>query len=105
MFSILLSLFYLFQAVLGAAAAEPAELISIPKRQGGYYWQNWSEGNGNWDCRNGNGGSYSVTWSGRSGGFVCGKGWNYGGDRYVHSPIFNYLPPSPVLSQPCHHAE
>ncbi|KAF2276873.1 glycoside hydrolase, partial [Westerdykella ornata] len=49
----------------------------------GYYWSNWSEGNGNWDCRNGAGGQYSVTWSGQNGGFVCGKGWRNGGARVV----------------------
>ncbi|KAI1815651.1 xyn11C [Poronia punctata] len=49
----------------------------------GYYWSNWSEGSGNWQCADTGGGSYSVQWSGSDGGFVCGKGWNYGGGRSV----------------------
>lgn len=56
---------------------------TLETRQGYYYWSNWSEGTGNWRCVNGAGGSYTATWSGNNGGFVCGKGWNPGGSRYV----------------------
>lgn len=63
----------------------PAALVEhdglIGPRQGGYFWSYWSEGNGNFNCNNGAGGSYTVDWSG-NGGFVCGKGWNPGGPRY-----------------------
>ncbi|KAI1073644.1 concanavalin A-like lectin/glucanase domain-containing protein [Whalleya microplaca] len=71
--------------------AAPAELIrsgdditsvDIQPRQGGYYYSFWSEGGGNFRCTNEAGGQYSVTWSG-NGGFVCGKGWSYGGSRAV----------------------
>ncbi|KAK5636594.1 hypothetical protein RRF57_012306 [Xylaria bambusicola] len=55
---------------------------TLEARQG-YYWSFWSEGSGNWNCRNGAGGSYTATWSGNNGGFVCGKGWNQGGSRIV----------------------
>jgi endo-1,4-beta-xylanase len=47
----------------------------------GYIWSYWSEGSGNWRCNNGQGGSYTATWSGNNGGFVCGKGWSPGGNR------------------------
>lgn len=63
-----------------AALAEHDGLIG-PRQQGGYFWSYWSEGNGNFNCNNGAGGSYTVNWSG-NGGFVCGKGWNPGGPRY-----------------------
>lgn len=83
----------LFAGVL-AAPAEPveprdpeaeaeAELVSIEARQGGYYFQNWSEGGSNIRCVNGQGGSYSATWNSK-GGFVCGKGWRSGGARSVY---------------------
>ncbi|RYP21876.1 hypothetical protein DL765_001952 [Monosporascus sp. GIB2] len=48
---------------------------------GQYFWSYWSEGNGNFVCNNGGGGSYTARWSG-NGGFVCGKGWNPGTGRY-----------------------
>jgi hypothetical protein len=54
----------------------------LSPRQGGYYFQNWSEGGSNIRCNNGNGGSYTANWNSK-GGFVCGKGWSYGGNRLV----------------------
>jgi endo-1,4-beta-xylanase len=81
---LLFTALFLLPGVLSA----PAELIQVSKRQGSYYWSNWSEGNGNWNCRNEAGGKYSVTWSGKSGGFVCGKGWTRGGNRFVF-----FIPP------------
>nr|AHE13926.1 endo-1,4-beta-xylanase B [Achaetomium sp. Xz-8] len=48
----------------------------------GYYFQNWSEGGSNVRCQNGGGGSYTVSWNSK-GGFVCGKGWSYGGSRTI----------------------
>lgn len=85
---LLLATIFLVPSVLSA----PAELVQLSERQGGYYWSNWSEGNGNWNCRNEAGGKYSVTWSGKNGGFVCGKGWRNGGNRSV--PHFLILPQS-----------
>lgn len=60
------------QAVEARDIASPAA--------GPYFWSFWKEGNGNFRCNNGAGGSYTATWSGR-GGFVCGKGWSPGGSR------------------------
>ncbi|KAL2163838.1 hypothetical protein VTH06DRAFT_5897 [Thermothelomyces fergusii] len=55
---------------------------TLNPRQGGYYFQNWSEGGSNIRCNNGYGGSYTADWNSR-GGFVCGKGWSYGGNRVI----------------------
>jgi len=52
----------------------------VESRQGGYYFQNWSEGGSNIRCQNGQGGSFSANWNSK-GGFVCGKGWSGGGGR------------------------
>ena len=60
---------------------ESDDLIG-PRQFGGYFWSYWSEGGGSFNCNNGAGSSYTVDWSG-DGGFVCGKGWNPGGPRYV----------------------
>jgi endo-1,4-beta-xylanase len=49
-------------------------------RQNGYIFSNWHEGNIQYSCNNGYGGSYTVNWQG-TGGFVCGKGWSPGGSR------------------------
>jgi endo-1,4-beta-xylanase len=73
-------LLFSFSLLFSSVFAAPAELINISKRQG-YYWQNWSEGSGSWNCQSGNAGAYSVTWNGNNGGFVCGKGWQGGGAR------------------------
>jgi endo-1,4-beta-xylanase len=59
------------------------ETRDLERRQGGYYFQNWSEGGSNIRCGNGAGGLYTAQWNSR-GGFVCGKGWNpAGGARCV----------------------
>ncbi|KAL2151726.1 hypothetical protein VTH82DRAFT_6824 [Thermothelomyces myriococcoides] len=57
---------------------------TLNPRQGGYYdyFQNWSEGGSNIQCINGQGGSYTADWN-SGGGFVCGKGWSYGGNRVI----------------------
>jgi len=52
----------------------------LQARQGGYYFQNWSEGGSNIRCQNGAGGTFSANWNSK-GGFVCGKGWSGGGAR------------------------
>ncbi|KAF2744679.1 glycoside hydrolase family 11 protein, partial [Sporormia fimetaria CBS 119925] len=64
-------------------------------RQGNYYWSNWSEGQGNWNCRNEAGGRFSVTWSGNNGGFVCGKGWRGGSGNRVIRFQGSYTPTGP----------
>jgi endo-1,4-beta-xylanase len=79
--------------LLSGAIAAPAEQVraygpepegnSLEARQGGYYFQNWSEGGSNIRCVNGAGGLYTATWNSK-GGFVCGKGWRGGGARCVH---------------------
>jgi endo-1,4-beta-xylanase len=78
LFSFLAVATALIAGVLSSPAPAPAKLL---ERQG-YYWSAWQEGSGNYNCKNGNGGSYSVTWQGKTGGFVCGKGWSPGGSRY-----------------------
>jgi endo-1,4-beta-xylanase len=47
----------------------------------GYYYSFWSDGAAQVTYTNGSGGSYSVTWSGNTGNFVGGKGWNPGAAR------------------------
>jgi endo-1,4-beta-xylanase len=50
---------------------------------GGYYYSFWTDGAGSVTYTNGNGGQYSVTWSGNQGNFVGGKGWNPGASRAI----------------------
>ncbi|KAK4140746.1 concanavalin A-like lectin/glucanase domain-containing protein [Dichotomopilus funicola] len=66
---------------------------TINPRQGGYYFQNWSEGGSNIQCNNGQGASYTANWNSQ-GGFVCGKGWSYGGERTItYSGTYNATGP------------
>ncbi|KAK3312020.1 concanavalin A-like lectin/glucanase domain-containing protein [Apodospora peruviana] len=66
---------------------------AIEARQGGYYFQNWSEGSSNIRCSNGAGGSFSANWNSK-GGFVCGKGWQGGGARTIkYSGTYNATGP------------
>jgi hypothetical protein len=70
-------------AVLAAPAPADDGPVAISSRQwggGGYAFSDWHEGNIQYSCQNGDGGSYTVNWSG-TGGFVCGKGWSPGGER------------------------
>ena len=52
------------------------------QRQGGgggqFTMENWTDGTAKVSCRGGNGGAYTVSWSGNKGNFVCGKGYNTG---------------------------
>ncbi|KAL1837786.1 hypothetical protein VTJ49DRAFT_3396 [Mycothermus thermophilus] len=88
----------LLAAAPGALAAPmpgPQTLTehTLAPRQGGYYFQNWSEGGSNIRCINGPGGSYTANWNSR-GGFVCGKGWSYGGNRVIrYSGSYNATGP------------
>ncbi|PGH11042.1 hypothetical protein AJ79_05084 [Helicocarpus griseus UAMH5409] len=72
---ILLSAISLIQGVSSSSELAP--------RQGNYFYSYWSEGNGRFNCPNGPGGQFSADWSG-NGGFVCGKGWNPGGNRVIN---------------------
>lgn len=44
----------------------------------GFYWSFWTDTEGNAQMTDGAGGEYSVEWSGDSGNFVAGKGYNPG---------------------------
>ncbi|KAM7214136.1 Concanavalin A-like lectin/glucanase domain containing protein [Rhypophila decipiens] len=67
--------------VMGPERA-PETDSALEARQGGYYFQNWSEGGSNIRCNNGGGGSFSANWNSK-GGFVCGKGWQGNGVRTI----------------------
>ncbi|KAI0025802.1 xyn11C [Xylariomycetidae sp. FL0641] len=85
---VILATVLLVQGVLSAPVPDDAprpveELIARGnERRQGYYWSFWQEGSGSHNCQQGSGGSYTAKWSG-GGGFVCGKGWSYGGNRAV----------------------
>ncbi|CAG7851005.1 Endo-1,4-beta-xylanase xynf11a Short=Xylanase xynf11a; AltName: Full=1,4-beta-D-xylan xylanohydrolase xynf11a; Flags: Precursor [Serendipita indica DSM 11827] len=82
-------------AAVGVFAADPVEKreekptvvarAGTPSSTGyhnGYYYSFWTDGAGNVYYTNGNGGSYSVSWSG-NGNWVGGKGWNPGSARNI----------------------
>lgn len=48
---------------------------------GGYYYSFWTDGAGDVTYTNGDGGEYSVVWTGDNGNFVGGKGWSTGSAR------------------------
>ena len=66
--------------ILPSRNAQKETSNEIVTRQGGYYFQNWSENGSNIRCNNGAGASYTASWNSK-GGFVCGKGYNVGGSR------------------------
>jgi endo-1,4-beta-xylanase len=71
--------------LLGAVAA-PADLVERQRGGGGggnFYSSYWTDNGEKVNYKNGAGGEFSVTWSGTQGNFVCGKGWNSGGTRFV----------------------
>ena len=39
-----------------------------------FSFENWTDGKAKVNCKSGKGGSYTVSWSGNKGNFVCGKG-------------------------------
>ncbi|KAF2264778.1 concanavalin A-like lectin/glucanase [Lojkania enalia] len=93
-----------FSAILAAVAlipgafTAPAKFVQLEKSDttgllAATFWTSWSEGGSNVRCTNGQGGSYSTSWSGR-GGFVCGKGWSRGGSMTVnYSGTYNATGP------------
>jgi endo-1,4-beta-xylanase len=81
-FSSLLAAGLCASGAFAAPAAEPAA-ASLQPRFDGNGFNNWSEGGSNIRCVNGQGGSFTANWNSK-GGFVCGKGWNGQGARYVH---------------------
>jgi endo-1,4-beta-xylanase len=71
-----------------SAVASPVQLISrqggTPSSTGtnnGFYYSFWTDGQATVTYTNGDGGSYSVEWSGNQGNWVGGKGFNPGGPR------------------------
>ena len=86
----------LASAAVAAPGPQPNPDSDLEARQG-YYFQNWSEGSSNIRCNNGGGGGFTANWSSK-GGFVCGKGWSYGGARYLPNP-----PLLPIVHTEPHH--
>lgn len=67
-------------------AGEVLDVRSTPSStgtSGGYYYSFWTDGSGDVTYTNGNGGQFSVSWSGGQGNFVGGKGWNPGSARTI----------------------
>lgn len=74
-----------FSSELSARAGTP----SSTGTHNGFYYSFWTDGGGNVNYANGNGGSYSVNWQ-NVGNFVGGKGWNPGSARTItYSGSFN----------------
>jgi endo-1,4-beta-xylanase len=71
-------------SALPSALSEIGDFVDhneLAARQGSFYSSNWNDGTAKVNYKSGSGGSYSVTWSGDKGNFVCGKGYNPGGAR------------------------
>lgn len=75
-------------AVSGAVAKPVGELAirqgGTPSSTGtnnGFYYSFWTDGAATVTYTNGEGGSYSVEWSGNQGNWVGGKGWQTGSAR------------------------
>ena len=49
----------------------------------GFYYSFWTDGASQVTYTNGDGGRYSVEWSGNAGNWVGGKGWSTGSDRAI----------------------
>lgn len=81
-------LLLLFVTAALGVLAEVADTVAEygPRKRQGYYWSNWSDGGEQVSCKNGAGATYTATWKGTKGNFVCGKGWNPGSARYDTIP-------------------
>ena len=87
MFSLSVLLLGFSAAARVLAAPTSLAVRNTPNSSGtnsGFYYQFWSDGNGDVTYTNGAGGEYSVTWNG-NGDFTAGKGWNPGSARYESS--------------------
>ncbi len=69
-------------AAVPSASSELGNLADsqLVKRQRGgggrFSTENWTDGTAKVNCKPGSGGSYSVSWTGNKGNFVCGEGYN-----------------------------
>jgi endo-1,4-beta-xylanase len=61
-------------SLLQARAGTP----SATGTHNGYYYSWWTDGAATAYYTNGNGGQYTIQWSGNAGNLVGGKGWNPG---------------------------
>jgi endo-1,4-beta-xylanase len=78
-------------ALLAASGALAKPIGGLAIRQGstpsstgtnnGFYYSFWTDGLSQVTYTNGDGGSYSVEWSGNQGNWVGGKGWATGSAR------------------------
>ncbi|KAL0958434.1 hypothetical protein HGRIS_000576 [Hohenbuehelia grisea] len=59
---------------------------------GGYYYSWWTDGAAQATYTNGNGGQYTLQWSGNNGNLVGGKGWNPGSNGRVINYSGTYTP-------------
>ncbi|KAH7018294.1 glycoside hydrolase [Microdochium trichocladiopsis] len=71
-----------FTSILAAATAVLG-VVADTGYHNGFYYSFWTDGQGNVQYRNGNGGQYSVNWSG-NGNWVGGKGWMPGSARTIN---------------------
>lgn len=65
----------------GTIAKRQALTTSQTGTNGGYYYSFWTDGAARVTYTNLAGGEYKVTWSGNTGNWVGGKGWNPGAAR------------------------
>ncbi|KAL0961044.1 hypothetical protein HGRIS_006033 [Hohenbuehelia grisea] len=92
-------------AAIGAAALPPTNATegigllqaragtpSATGTSGGFYYSWWTDGAATATYTNGNGGQYSLQWSGNNGNLVGGKGWNPGSSSRTISYSGTYTP-------------
>ncbi|GMF80362.1 unnamed protein product [Aspergillus oryzae] len=93
------SLLLAVSAVSGALAAPgDSTLVELAKRaitssetgtNNGYYYSFWTNGGGDVEYTNGNGGQYSVKWT-NCDNFVAGKGWNPGSANNSYVSLYGW---------------
>lgn len=69
-------------ATLAASALGQITTSEVGENNG-YYYSFWTDGASQVTYTNGEGGRYSVEWSGNAGNWVGGKGWSTGTDRAI----------------------